>query len=100
MAQALRTGGNLLIFPEGTRTADGRLGDFRSTFAALALEMNVPVLPVAISGAYQALPRGRRLPRFWTRVTVRFLPPVPAADRTDEPRLAEAAREAIARQVN
>ncbi len=99
MAQALREGGNLIIFPEGTRSADGQLGDFKSTFAALALELGIPVIPVAIRGAYRALPRGKRLPRFFTRVGVRFLPPMPAADRTDEHRLAEATREAIARHL-
>ena len=99
MAQAVRNGGNLLIFPEGTRSPDGQLGDFKGTFAALALELNVPVVPVAISGAFRALPRGRRLPRFFTRVTVRFLPPIPAADRADEHRLVEATRDAIARNL-
>lgn len=99
MAQALREGGNLMIFPEGTRSPDGSLGDFRSTFAAMALELNIPVLPVSISGAYRALPRGKRLPRFLTRVTVRFLPPMPDADRADEHRLAEATRDAIARHL-
>ena len=99
MAQALREGGNLIIFPEGTRSTDGQLGDFKSTFAALALELDIPVIPVAISGAHRALPRGKRLPRFFTRVTVRFLPPMPDADRADEQRLADATREAIARHL-
>ena len=99
MAQAVRQGGSLLIFPEGTRSADGQVGDFKSTFAALARELQVPVIPVAISGAYRALPRGRALPRFFTRITVRFLPPVAAADRADEHRLADAVREAIARNL-
>ena len=99
MAQALREGGNLIIFPEGTRSTDGMLGDFKSTFAALALELNIPVIPIALSGAYLALPRGKRLPRFFTRVTVRFLPPVSDADRADEHRLAEATRDAIARNL-
>ncbi len=100
MAQAVRQGGSLLIFPEGTRSADGQLGDFKSTFAALALELQVPVIPVAISGAYRALPRGRRLPRLGTRIIVRFLPPVVDADRTDEHRLAEAVRDTIARNLD
>lgn len=99
MAQAVRNGGNLLIFPEGTRSPDGQLGDFKSTFAAMALELDVPVIPVAISGAYRALSRGKRLPRFLTRVTVRFLPPMPAAARTSEARLAEATRETIAHNI-
>ena len=99
MAQAIREGGNLIIFPEGTRSTDGKLGDFKSTFAAMALELHVPVIPVAISGAYRALPRGKRLPRFFTRVTVRFLPPMPAADCADEQRLTDATRETIAHHL-
>ena len=99
MAQALREGGNLIIFPEGTRSTDGQIGDFKSTFAALALELDAPVIPVAISGAFRALPRGKRFPRLFTRITVRFLPPMPDADRTSEPRLADATREAIARNL-
>ena len=99
MAQALREGGNLLIFPEGTRTEDGHLGDFKGTFAALATEFKIPVIPIAISGAFQALPRGHRLPRFLTRVTVRFLPPIPDADRSSEPQLVEATRDTIARNL-
>ena len=99
MAQAVRQGGNLLIFPEGTRSPDGKLGDFKNTFAALALELDVPVVPVAISGAIRALPRGKRLPRLFTRVDVRFLPPMPPADRANESRLAEATRDTIARNL-
>ena len=99
MAQALRQGGNLIIFPEGTRSEDGQLGDFKSTFATLALELQIPVIPVAISGAIRALPRGRRLPRFLTRVTVRFLPAICEADRATGSRLAEATYEVIARNL-
>jgi len=100
MVQAVRRGGNLLIFPEGTRSADGQIGDFRSTFAAMALELDVPVIPVAISGAIRALPRGKRLPRFLTRVTVRFLPRMSADNRTSEVNLAEATRELIAQHLS
>lgn len=99
MAQAVREGGNLLIFPEGTRSPDGQLGDFKSTFAALAVELKVPVVPVAISGAFRALPRGKRLPRFLTRVDVRFLPAISPDDRTTESLLADAVRDAIARHL-
>lgn len=99
MAQAVRQGGNLLIFPEGTRSEDGQLGDFKSTFAALALELNVPVIPVAINGAFQALPRGRRMPRLFARVNIRFLPPIPEADRSGESHLTEAVRTEIARNL-
>ncbi|HOD99927.1 MAG TPA: AMP-binding protein [Kiritimatiellia bacterium] len=98
MAQALRSGGNLLIFPEGTRSPDGRLGDFKTTFAALAKEVQVPVIPVAINGAHQALARGTRLPRLGTRVTVRFLPPI-SPENFDTHQLTETTRTAIAQNL-
>lgn len=99
MAQALQEGGSLLIFPEGTRSADGELGDFKSTFAALALEMKVPVVPIAISGTYRALPRGKRIPRPLTRIFVRFLPAITGDPAQDEDQLAETVRELIARNL-
>jgi 1-acyl-sn-glycerol-3-phosphate acyltransferase len=46
------------VFPEGTRTRDGRLGALKPGFVALVRRASVPVVPVAISGAFQALPRG------------------------------------------
>lgn len=52
LAEAIREKRNVIIFPEGTRTKDGTLGDFKKTFAILSRELNVPVVPVAITGAY------------------------------------------------
>lgn len=45
------------IFPEGTRTADGLLGEFKPGFVALVRRAGVPVYPVGIAGAFEALPR-------------------------------------------
>jgi len=47
----------LLIFPEGTRTIDGRLQEFKKGAAILAYEMGVPILPVGINGTFEMLPR-------------------------------------------
>ena len=58
----LKRGEMVLIFPEGTRTADGQIGAFRPGFTALATRSRAAILPVAIEGAYAAWPRGRRLP--------------------------------------
>jgi len=94
MSAALQSGGSVIIFPEGTRTRDGHLGAFRPTFAMLSLERKVPVLPAAIQGAFEALPPGRRLPRFFAPVTVRILPPVtPSEEEYQE--MADRIREAI-----
>jgi 1-acyl-sn-glycerol-3-phosphate acyltransferase len=67
----LRGGSNLLMFPEGTRTHDGEVGAFKPGAAALAIRCRVPVIPACISGAFEAWPRDRALPRR-RRVKIRF----------------------------
>ncbi|MBN2349569.1 MAG: AMP-binding protein [Bacteroidales bacterium] len=76
MAEVLRKGKNIIIFPEGTRTRDGNLGKFKKTFAILSQELNVPVIPVAINGSYKALPAGAWFPRLFTKVSIKFLQPI------------------------
>jgi long-chain acyl-CoA synthetase len=76
MAEVLKQNRSLIIFPEGTRTVTGELGEFKKTFAILASELNIPIVPVAISGAYKAMPKGSHFPRLWTRVKIVFLEPV------------------------
>ena len=63
LGELLRTGKNLVIFPEGTRTHTGELGRFKKAFAILSRELNVPVVPVSIQGAFEAFPRGSRIPK-------------------------------------
>jgi long-chain acyl-CoA synthetase len=75
IAAALRAGRKVVIFPEGTRTRSGRLGDFKKTFAIIAAELGIPVVPVAIRGAWDLLPAHHFIPRRGT-VRVDFLPPV------------------------
>lgn len=75
LAEVLKQGKNIIIFPEGARTKDGEIGDFKKTFAILSKELNVPILPVCISGAYEAWPRDRK---FITphKISVEFLPAI------------------------
>ncbi len=80
LAEVLRSGKKIILFPEGTRTYTGELGDFKKTFAILSRELNVPVVPVAISGAFKAFPRGSKIPRPGTPIRVSFLPPINPAD--------------------
>jgi long-chain acyl-CoA synthetase len=84
VATLLMSGKNIIIFPEGTRTLDGTLGDFKKTFAILSKELNVPVVPVAIRGAFEALPAGSLLPRPFRRISVCFQPPVFPEDHSYE----------------
>jgi long-chain acyl-CoA synthetase len=57
-ALGLRHGKVLLIFPEGTRTIDGHLQEFKKGAAILASEVGVPIVPVGIRGTFEAWPRG------------------------------------------
>jgi len=68
--ELLASGEAIAVFPEGTRSRDGVLGEPRNGAALLAMRSGVPVLPVSITGSNRILPRGARLPRR-SRVTVR-----------------------------
>jgi 1-acyl-sn-glycerol-3-phosphate acyltransferase len=72
MQEELRRGAVCGMFPEGTRTRDGRLGEVRRGFALLAGAADVPVVPVWISGTFEAWPAARKLPRPFGRVRVAF----------------------------
>ena len=61
--ELIRDGWNIIVFPEGTRSTDGWLQRFRHGTSRLALEMHMPVVPIAIVGAYAAMPKGRSWPR-------------------------------------
>jgi len=62
-ADLLDSGWNVLIFPEGTRSADGALHPFKPGVGRLLKRSGAPVLPVGIVGAHQLWPRTRRFPR-------------------------------------
>jgi 1-acyl-sn-glycerol-3-phosphate acyltransferase len=78
---------NLLMFPEGTRSRDGRLGKLRSGAAVIAQQHGIPIVPIFVKGTHDAMPPGRNWPkrrRFLAprhRVEVHFGPPIwPGAD--------------------
>ncbi len=62
-ATLLDDGVPLLVFPEGTRSKDGEIGRFTPGAAALCVSRQVPCVPVAIVGAYEAMPKGTNWPR-------------------------------------
>lgn len=84
MGEVLKSNKKIIIFPEGTRSFNGKMGDFKKTFAILSRELNVPIVPVSIKGAFDALPRGRYFPRPWKKVSVEFLDPIHPGQHTYE----------------
>ena len=62
-AEVLKEGKNLVIFPEGARTRDGKLQDFKKFFGILSKELSIPVTVLGIDGAYESMPFGSIFPR-------------------------------------
>lgn len=62
-ADLLRQGKTLIIFPEGTRTATGNMGEFKNSVAFLAKNLQKKIIPVTINGGFDAYPRNRWFPR-------------------------------------
>lgn len=62
-AYVLRNNKNLCYFPEGQRSIDEEIKEFRKGVGILIKELNIPVVPVYIDGAFSAWPRSRKLPR-------------------------------------
>jgi long-chain acyl-CoA synthetase len=75
----LKKGKSLLIFPEGGRSFDGELLEFKKGVGILCLELNVPVIPAYIEGAFEALPRTAKWPKS-AKITVKFGKPLHPSD--------------------
>ena len=74
--ETLDDGLGLIVFPEGTRSADGMLKAFQPGPARMALLTGTPIVPVAITGAHEVWPRGTSRPRLTGHIRARFYPPV------------------------
>jgi 1-acyl-sn-glycerol-3-phosphate acyltransferase len=60
-AKRIEAGASVIIFPEGTRSKDGQLQDFKSGAMVLAIKAGVPLVPVAVVGTHKILPKGKLL---------------------------------------
>lgn len=91
-AELLAAGKVLGIYPEGTRSPDGRLHKFRTGVARLALRTGAPVIPVGLVGTDRVLPAGQQR---WRRapVEVHYGPPLSFAGRPEDERSSRALRE-------
>lgn len=91
----LRGGMSLVVFPEGARTFDGRMRPFKKGAYKLAMEFNLPVVPLTIDGAFDVMPRFRKLPRPG-HITLTIHPPIePGADGHNLDRLMDESRRSI-----
>jgi 1-acyl-sn-glycerol-3-phosphate acyltransferase len=81
--RVLRAGRLFGIYPEGTRSPDGRLYRGKTGVARLAMESGAPVIPCALIGTDEVQPTGHRLPKKIMRVQVRFGEPMYVPEGTD-----------------
>jgi 1-acyl-sn-glycerol-3-phosphate acyltransferase len=79
----MKAGRSLIVFPEGTRSRDGRVGRFRSGIFVLAVESGLPVVPVAVRGSRHVMRKGR-LMTCPGDVRLELLAPIPTAGITRE----------------
>ena len=94
-SKVLKSGKKLIIFPEGARTRDGQLQEFKKTFAILAQELNVPIYPFVLKGAYEAFPYNKKFPKRHD-ISVQFLEKIDPQNKTVE-ELVEETKDKIAK---
>ena len=98
LSEVLKLGKNVVIFPEGSRSYDGEMVPFKKTFAILSKELNVPVVPVCIRGAYDVLPRGSK----WIKpktIEVEYLEPIMPESGDTYDSLSDKVRDSIQRSL-
>lgn len=78
MAAHLERGDLIAIYPEGTRTRDGRIGEFKGGALLAARMAKVPIIPLGIRGAFHAWPRAKPLPRPF-KIGLRYGPAIDSA---------------------
>jgi 1-acyl-sn-glycerol-3-phosphate acyltransferase len=92
---------SVIFFPEGTRSRDGRVGKFTDGAFHLAIKAHVPVLPIALEGSFDCLPKKSWIFGKPATILMRILPPVETAGLTTEdiPALRDRVRASIVSQV-
>ncbi len=96
--QALKEDRVIVLFPEGTRSPDGRLQKPKAGIGLMACKTGVPVVPCHVFGSYEAFGKGRWFPRFGTAVTIVFGRPIPPHDY-DDPAAGKARYETAAQRI-
>ena len=78
--QALDEERAIVLFPEGTRSMDGRLQTPKAGVGLMACKTGVPVVPCRVYGSFDAFGKGDKVPHFGTPVTIVFGKPIPASE--------------------
>lgn len=97
LAMVLRSGKSVAIFPEGARTRDGKMLEFKKAFAILAKELNIPIVPFGIKGAFEAFPSNSKFPKS-SDVEIRFFERIEPKDMSYE-EIVEKIRDCISNWV-
>jgi 1-acyl-sn-glycerol-3-phosphate acyltransferase len=72
----LKDGGAVCLFPEGTRTSDGRILDIKAGFSLLSRKTGAKVVPVIVDGAFECWPRHKKLPRLFGKIGISYGEPI------------------------
>ena len=83
--EAIKNGQSFLIYPEGTRSPDGRLQEFKKGTAVMAIKAGVPLVPIVCSNAHRIMKK-RELKIYPGEILVEFLPPIDSTQYTLEQR--------------
>lgn len=74
--EVLKKGASLIIYPEGTRTRTGKIGEGRPGIAKIFLKTGVPILPIGIKGTFELMPPGRGFPKIKREVKINIGKPL------------------------
>lgn len=94
--RSLKAGHNFLVFPEGTRSRDGRLQPFKKGVFVMAIKAQAPIVPISVSGSGKIMPKGKfAISPGTVRITIHDPVLTEGCTLGDRHRIAERVREAI-----
>jgi len=92
--EAVDRGYNVLVFPEGRHTTDGKMNPFRAGIGLLAENLGIPVLPMRIDGLFEVKQAGKKFAKPWT-ISVRIGKPINFPPDTDPQKIAAELQKAV-----
>lgn len=99
MEKLLKRGESILLFPEGTRTKDGEIHEFKKGTFKAAISTKTDILPVVIDGPYQLLPKKGFIAPCKHTIHIHVLPPVAVSEDQSAGALAESVRSVMAKEL-